>query len=98
MGIAHRTISAQRTPDSGPKQQRKAFPQEVKTLGDLIRSRRGERGLNQRELAAMLQVSRDRIQSWERDEATPSVDEWTKLAVLLGLPATLTETVPNSGL
>lgn len=98
MGIAHRTIDAQRTPDSGPKQQRKAFPKEVKTIGDLLRKCRSERGLNQRELALILQISRDQIQAWERDEAVPEIQEWGKLAEVLSLPAMPQKDKPNSGL
>ncbi len=97
LGIAQRSIHAQRIPDCGPKQSRKVFPEEVKTLGDLLRKRRSERGLNQRELAAMLQVSRDRIQAWERDDGTPDVEEWRKLAEALNLPASPPEAKPNSG-
>ena len=97
LGICQRKIHARRTPDSGPKQRRKAFPEEVKTLGDLLRKRRSEHGLDQRELAAMLEVPRDRNQAWERDESMPSAEEWVKLAVVLDLPATPAEARPNSG-
>lgn len=67
-------------------------------MGDLLRKRRGDHGLNQRELAGILQISRDWIQAWERDEATPSVEAWHKLANVLDLPATPNEALPNSGL
>lgn len=97
-GIAQRSIHTHRSPDCGRKQQRKAFPKEVQPPRDVLRKRQSEHGLNQRELAAILQVSRDRIQAWERNEAMPSAEEWKKLADVLGLPTVPSEINPNSGL
>jgi hypothetical protein len=45
LGICHRSIRANRTPDRRVKRGRKAFPMEVKTVGDLLRTLRIERGL-----------------------------------------------------
>ena len=69
---------------------------EPKTLGDVIQIHRRERGLKQRELAALLAVTHTRIPAWERDEAVPTSEDWRKLAEVLGLPATLAEAQPNS--
>lgn len=97
LGIAHRSITAKRTPDTGRTHPRKAFPTEVKTLGDILRKRRWEMALKQHELAAKLRVCRKKIQAWERDASVPSASEWVKLAKLLNLPATPAEARPNSG-
>ena len=86
----------ERIPDSGRLRPWKAFPLEPKTLGDVIQIRRRERGLKQRELAVLLAVTNTRIPAWERVEAVPTAEEWTKLAEVLGLPATLEEAQPNS--
>lgn len=69
---------------------------EIKTLGDLLLKRRRELGLAQHKMAALLQICRHRFTAWERDKASPTAEEWTKLAKVLGLPATLTEARPNS--
>src|SRR5205085_9232554 len=83
LGIAHRKIQAKREPDQGITQHRKVFPKEVKTLGDFLRKARSEHALNQRQLAARLQISRNLIQDWERDASIPSTEDWTELVSVL---------------
>jgi DNA-binding transcriptional regulator YiaG len=97
LGIGQRLIRTQRTPDGGPKRHRKAFPEEVTTLGDALRKARFERGLKLRLVASLLHVSSNRVSAWEHDEDEPSGEEWAKLTKLLDLPATPAEARPNSG-
>ena len=87
MGIAQRQIRAARAPDSGITQHRKTFPTELKTLGDFLRKARIEHGLNQKQLAARLQVSRNRIQDWEGNQNIPSTEDWKALTAVLSILA-----------
>ncbi len=96
LGISQRTLHVAEAPTTQPKTSKKAFPKTVKTLGDSIRTKRGERGINQRALARKLNVPRRRIQDWERDRKVPSETEWQKLADELGLPEDLKALSPNS--
>ena len=97
LGIAQRTIVVERTVVIVPNQGRKPFPTIVKTLGDLLKIRRCERGLKQLDLAVLLQIGRRRVTALERDESVPTAGEWKRLSELLGLPAMPTEAIRNSG-
>lgn len=83
-------------PDKGQLLERKPLITEPKTFGDVLRSRRAERGLTQRELAALLSVTRDRIQDWEYDRVAPSAEHLRRLAEVIGLSVNPPATSPNS--
>jgi transcriptional regulator with XRE-family HTH domain len=70
----------------------------VRTLGDLLRKSRIERGLKLRELAALLGISCYRLSAWERDEVRPPWEEAMKFSELLRLPVAAMEPYANSGL
>ena len=80
LGIVHRQIRTKRPPDNGPTLHRRPFPTEIRTLGDFLRKARIDQRLNQRQMAAKLQVTRRTIQMWEQDIEIPEADEWPTLA------------------
>jgi ribosome-binding protein aMBF1 (putative translation factor) len=71
--------------ERSPSQYRKVFPRQVKTFGDILRKQRGEHGLKQKKLAAMMGVSSNTIQKWEHDKVEPNSEQMAKLATLLNL-------------
>jgi DNA-binding transcriptional regulator YiaG len=96
LGIGQRSLHRQRTPDSGRRQARRRFLQKVSTLGDVLQHARRIRGLTQRELAALLEVSRTTIQSWESEIDSPTPAAWRRLAEIIPLPPTAAEAMHNS--
>ena len=96
LGIGQRSLHRQRTPDPGRRQARRGFLQKVSTLGDVLQHARRIRGLTQRELAALLEVSRTTIQSWESEIDSPTPAAWRRLAEIIPLPPTAAEAMPNS--
>jgi len=85
LGIAQREIHAKRTPDTGMTQRRKATPKEVKTLGDRLKKARMERGMTQRQVSAITDIPRGRLQEIERDERVPSPEDWQRLTDAVGM-------------
>ncbi len=59
----------------------------AEALGNRLRELRGERGLTQAELAAMVRVSRKTINTVENGVFVPSTLLALKIARALGLPA-----------
>ncbi|MEG0597398.1 MAG: helix-turn-helix transcriptional regulator, partial [Oscillospiraceae bacterium] len=55
------------------------------SLGDHIRSLRGEKNLSQNDLAELLGVSRQSISKWETDGATPDLDKLVSLSAIFGV-------------
>lgn len=54
-------------------------------IGRRLRVARISAGLSQKDMAEQLRLkSRQTISAWERGEATPQVDQWYQLGVLLG--------------
>jgi DNA-binding XRE family transcriptional regulator len=53
-----------------PKDQR--YPTEIKTIGDQLRARRLDLGLDQEDVAARLGVSEDSVCYWENNRVEPS--------------------------
>jgi ribosome-binding protein aMBF1 (putative translation factor) len=96
LGICQRTIRSKRTPDGGLRLRRKGFPQEIKTLGDLLRKQRSERGLKLKKLALLLGVTNNLVTAWEHGLAIPTAEQWKDLTRWLNLPSTLAEAEPNS--
>jgi len=52
----------------------------TKTLGQLLRKLRLEKGLEQRELAKKLRVNKNSVYEWEKDRKKPSRESTEKLA------------------
>ncbi len=50
----------------------KAYPKEVKTIGDQIRKVRLDRGLLQKDVAKLIGVTEDCITNWEKNRTKPS--------------------------
>ena len=55
-------------------------------LGRLIRQKRLEKGLNQKELSKRVGVSRQVINMWENNHMAPKPDSWKRLAEFLEIP------------
>jgi len=60
------TLKAQRPPDS-------KYPKELRTLGDLIRKRRLDLGLFQKQVAEQIGVDEETIFRWESNESRPQI-------------------------
>lgn len=57
----------------------------AKTMGELIAARRKEKGMTQRELAELLNITDKAVSKWERDLACPDINTVPKLAEALEL-------------
>lgn len=55
------------------------------TLGEKIQELRKKQGISQDALAEQLEVSRQAVSKWERDEAVPETDKIIRLARLFGV-------------
>ena len=55
-----------------------------KSMGEFIAERRKEKGLTQRELAQMLNITDKAVSKWERNLACPDINTLPKLADILG--------------
>lgn len=55
------------------------------TLGEKIQDLRKKSGMSQDTLAEKLEVSRQAVSKWERDEAVPEADKIVRLAKLFGV-------------
>ncbi len=53
-------------------------------LGNLIYTKRKEKGLSQEQLAEAVGVARQTVSKWENEETLPDVESLQKLAVFLG--------------
>jgi transcriptional regulator with XRE-family HTH domain len=69
---------------SGPKPSSKAYPKQLKTLGDHIRKRRLDLGLLQKEVAEQLGVDTASIGNWESNEVQPMVHCLPEILTFLG--------------
>lgn len=58
---------------------------EYKSMGQLIQSLRKEKGLTQKQLADMLNITDKAVSKWERDIAYPDTSTLPKLAEILGV-------------
>jgi DNA-binding XRE family transcriptional regulator len=56
-----------------PKPLDRAYPTELRTIGDHVRKRRLDLGLLQRETAARIGVDKTTVYNWEAGRATPSL-------------------------
>ena len=50
------------------------------TFGERLMDLRKSRGLSQEELGGMIDVTRQTVSKWERDESTPDLDRLVELA------------------
>ena len=55
------------------------------TMGEIISTHRKEKGMTQKELADMLNITDKAVSKWERDLACPDTQTIPKLAQILGL-------------
>ena len=55
------------------------------TLGERLQKLRKEKGLSQDQLAEALNVSRQAVSKWERDEAVPEIDKVIKLSEIFSV-------------
>jgi len=60
------------------------YPSETKTLGDRLRARRLDLGLNQKDVAALIGVTEDTICYWENGRVEPSRQLMPKILEFLG--------------
>jgi transcriptional regulator with XRE-family HTH domain len=56
-----------------------------KSMGEFIAERRKEKGLTQRELAQMLNITDKAVSKWERNLACPDINTIPKLAEILSV-------------
>jgi DNA-binding transcriptional regulator YiaG len=69
---------------SGPKLQQKAYPKQLKTLGDHLRKRRLDLGLLQKEAAEQIGVDTASICNWESNQTEPMVHCLPEIIAFLG--------------
>jgi transcriptional regulator with XRE-family HTH domain len=61
---------------------------ELRSLGDHLKRRRLELGLEQKDAAKILGLSKRNYQAWERNEKRPRHRKWYSITLFLGyLPA-----------
>jgi DNA-binding XRE family transcriptional regulator len=68
---------------NGKKPRDKAYPAEVKTLGDAIRARRLDLGLKQRDVAATIGCDKTSILNWEKGYNKPALNKMAGVAKFL---------------
>ena len=68
----------------GPKPPDRAYPLALRTLGDRVLKRRLDLGLLQRDVAALLAVSKDTVTRWEKHATSPEVRHLPKIIEFLG--------------
>jgi len=66
------------------KQKDQAYPAELKTIGDHLRTRRLDLGLLQRELAEQIGVTKCTIQYWETNRVSPAIRFRPRITQFLG--------------
>lgn len=60
------------------------YPSELVTLGDHLRAKRLELGLEQKEVALLVGVSTDTIINWELNQYSPAIRFYPRIDALLG--------------
>jgi len=56
-----------------------------KTTGEIISSKRHEKGMTQKDLAELLNITDKAVSKWERDVALPDINTIPKLAEILNI-------------
>jgi transcriptional regulator with XRE-family HTH domain len=69
----------------GQKPRPPGYPDVPKTLGDHLRKRRLDLGISQRALSERLRVSKRSVETWERNEVSPSRALAAAVRAFLGL-------------
>jgi transcriptional regulator with XRE-family HTH domain len=74
----------------------KAYPRELKTIGDHIRKRRLDLGLLQKEVAEQIGVDKTTIMNWERGRNSPGLQNLPGTIKCLGyVPSELGQSPPD---
>ena len=74
----------------------KGYPRELKTIGDHIRKRRLDLGLQQKQVASLICVDKTTIKNWERGHRTPAIRHMPGIIEFLGyVPFAIGESVPE---
>jgi transcriptional regulator with XRE-family HTH domain len=68
----------------GPKPLPRAYPRELRTLGDHLRKQRIDLGLLQRDVAEKLQVNQMTICNWETNRTSPQLRLIPEIVAFLG--------------
>ena len=68
----------------GQKPRDKAYPKEVRTVGDAIRARRLDLGLRQIEVAELLGCNELTILNWEKGHTCPRRKKYSAIRKFLG--------------
>ena len=68
---------------NGKKPKDKAYPTEVKTIGDAIRERRLDLRLLQKDVAKIIGCDKTTILNWERGHTHPSANHMAQVVILL---------------
>ena len=67
----------------GKKPQDRAYPKEVKTIGDAIRKRRLDLGLKQRDAAMIIGCNQMSVLNWEKGYNRPSLNKMPGIKAFL---------------
>jgi DNA-binding XRE family transcriptional regulator len=65
--------------------EKKGYPTSPKTVGEMIRKRRLDLGLLQREVAVRIECDTDTVTNWEKGRSTPDLKHVAKLVEFLGI-------------
>lgn len=68
----------------GKKPRDKAYPNEVKTIGDAIRKRRLDLALGQRDVAEIFGCTQSSVVNWEKGHTTPRINHLARIIKFLG--------------
>jgi DNA-binding XRE family transcriptional regulator len=68
---------------NGKKPRDKAYPKEVKTIGDAVRRRRLDLGLLQKDVAKIVGCDETTILNWERGHTHPSANHMPQVTIFL---------------
>jgi transcriptional regulator with XRE-family HTH domain len=69
----------------GKKPRDKAYPKEVTTIGEAIRTRRLDLGLKQKDVAAIIGCDQTSVLNWEKGYNTPGMNKMAGIARFLGV-------------
>ncbi|MBI1805492.1 MAG: helix-turn-helix transcriptional regulator [Ignavibacteria bacterium] len=62
----------------------KAYPRDVRTLGDHIRKRRLDLGIHQKDVAALVNATTSTVTNWEKGRSSPRLYLLPKVFEFLG--------------
>ena len=69
---------------NGQKPKNKAYPKEVKTVGDAIRTRRLDLGLKQKDVAKIMGCDHTSVLNWEKGHTSPGINKVSDIMRFLG--------------